>query len=132
MLPKMLPKCYNTGKKIRERHKNNYKLKFWTLCIPTRIALGLIVWFCSQIDQEYIEEIIAVLLLITSLFAVYRNAICIHDKTTWWSRKFEICIALSIFITSILALTKEIHTKWIAIILWIDVLWGSLNAIIHQ
>lgn len=119
--------CYNTGKKIRERHKHNYKLKFLTICIPIRIIIGIIIWFCSQINKE-LNDIIAGLLLIISLFAFYRNIICIQDKTTWWSRYLEIFITLSIFITSILALNKYINTKWIAIIIWIDVIIGILQA----
>lgn len=117
-------KCVNTGTKIRKRHIHNIKLKFWLLCIPLRIILGIIILFIDI-------KIVAPITLIAGIFSLLANLSCIKDPTKWWSISFEIVISLLLCLFSILVLAGILTNNWIiAAIIWFDVIIGALQALV--
>lgn len=125
--------CTNTGNVIRQRWGKYAKPVFYGICIPTRIFIGLIVWYVSQVNFEG-ELSIAILSLIFGVISCYSNFKCIDDKTTWWSRKVGLFFSLvfiafaAISITNIENPENEhinwMETKWLAVIIWIHLIWG--------
>lgn len=121
-------KCNNkSGYFNRNGYTEKQKLLIFSfMCVPFRIALGLIIWFVSQIDKEA-EQTIASLVLIFSLIGIINNFRCLQDKTVWWSRPFHLISSIAMFIVSSFVLDDKVDGKWLAILLWIDVSIGVLT-----
>ena len=99
---------------------------FYGICIPIRISLGLAVWFLAQKNSTW-AKIIASLTLIASVFSMVSNGRCLLDKTVWWNRKVHLFSAVVLAILSILALCGVIDTKYLALVIWLDLSWGFFD-----
>jgi len=130
--------CLNTGKVIRKRNKKFLKLKFWGLCIPIRIGLGLAIWYISQINKKA-DLTIAIIVTILALVAIYNNFRCLGDKTVWWSRYFELFVSVMLVVFGSLSIgfwnqrnndeNSKFDSKFLCIIIFIDVVVGIILGI---
>ena len=131
-------KCWNTGRVIRKRHKKFLNIKFWGICIPLRIGLGIAIWYISQINEKA-DLAMAILVTIGGLIGMYKNFICLCDKTAWWSRRFEFIISLMLVIFGSISIgfwlsdkRKSFHSKFLSIIIFIDVFVAIIMALINN
>ena len=103
---------------------------FYGVCIPVRICLGLAVWYLSQINETW-NKVIPIIVLLLAISGIYNNYTCLEDKTVWWNRKVHMFSNIGLILMSILSLSGVIKSKYIAIVLWLDVLWGFFDSLFH-
>jgi hypothetical protein len=95
---------------------------FYTICIFIRLLLSGIVYNFS--DNKYLQYS----LLFISLISIYSNYQKI-DENVWWNRHFHLLIGIILLIISYKIIKKEIkETKYLAYILYVDVIFGILDS----
>lgn len=115
---------------IRKKYNGKHNLAFGLGCIPTRILLGVAIWYISEINNDS-NKILASILFVVGLIGILFNVKSFGDNV-WWSRPFEILVCLSIVVLSILSLLEIIETKWIAVAIWIDAVVGVILKLIFR
>lgn len=125
-------KCQNKGGFFGSRNidvKTRIAL-FYSVCIPLRIGLGLLVWFLSQRSIQW-SKAIASLVLLFSIASIIVLSRCQDDPSVWWSRMYHLLSAVLLLFLSGLSLAEIIETRWIALLIWIDATWGFIHGSIH-
>lgn len=101
---------------------------FYGICLPLRICLGLAVWFLAQ---KY-SRVISILTLLLSIIAMILTGKGSMDQScVWWNRRVHFFSSMCLFVVSILSLTNIIEAKYIALVIWIDLLWGFVDSLFH-
>jgi len=117
------------------------RLLFLFGCVPFRILLGVALWLLLDDDipkpdadnTKLKDSIASIVLIICILSAFYlwvrsTDVYKMDGKTPiWWSRIVEFMVAFVVALLCALYLAREIEAKYIAIPIWIDVLFGLFN-----
>ena len=96
---------------------------YYLICIFLRLLIAGIVY--NFADNKIIQYII----LAFSIVAIYSNYNRINDNK-WWSSKFHLLVAILLVIVFIFVkLNKIQNTKYLAYLLYIDVIGGFLYSL---
>lgn len=98
---------------------------YYTICILLRLAIaGLVLQLKDKYFMPYIVGIISIYPIISLGF--YRK-----QDNQWWSNKFQLVIAIALFISCLLLILKvQLPTYVPALILFISVLGGVFQSLL--
>lgn len=104
---------------------------FFFVCIVIRLLLGSSIWVIPQLSKTA-SIITSTLILVFSLVSIWKLSMCLSvEQTVWWKRQFHLVTAIVLVIMSILSLAGQIEAKWMALVIWIDLIWGITHGIVH-
>jgi hypothetical protein len=127
-----MTKCLNNGSGFPKLGYTPTERKriFYGICIWVRVILGLIVWYNSF--NATFHKIVPYVTLLGGMVGIYSNFKGLGDKCIWWSRKFHLLSSCLVFIISVLSLFNKIDIKYVACVIWTDVLLGFLYSVLVQ
>ena len=105
----------------------NRKLIFYGVCIPTRLFIYTLVFFLR--NQVWLPYLIALFSLI-SIFNLSMSVFSTSPQPQWWSKEFQLFIALCILTVSVLVIFKKIPRYWIPLLLFVSLFGGILQSFI--
>lgn len=103
------------------------KYIYYGICVWVRFFLYLMVFFFR--DSKVMQIIVLILSFITTINLGYQY-FTLGVGTQWWSKQFILFMSFIIFSSSVLTLSKQIHSLWTPMLLFFSLAFGiyqSLN-----
>jgi hypothetical protein len=98
---------------------------YYTICILIRLAIAGLVLQLK--DKEFMPYLLAFI----SLFPIISLGFYANEDNQWWSNKFQLAIAIALFVASMLLIFKiNIPTYIPALILFISVFGGVFQSLL--
>lgn len=116
LLSKMLGKEVSAEERIKI---------YYFVCVYIRVAVAFFVLFFK--DSRWLHYI----LLFFSMVAIYNLYTNTNQEKQWWSKKFQLCVAVVLFIFSFLSVSKLLtfNTLVFPILLFISVFGGVFQSL---
>lgn len=122
--------CKTNADRLSNVTPYHRKLMFYCICIWVRILLGLLIWYNQKINQKIINlKYFKYLVLVGGCVGVYLNYINLSNKCVWWSRLFHLITSLVVVLLSILSIFGVVDIKYVAFVIWVDVLYGFTSSL---
>lgn len=110
----------------RENIYEDKKFLYYYVCIIVRFILFTLAFVFR--DYKYLPHIVFVLALISAInlsIGLYR------DNNQWWSKKFQLIIAVLLMITSVLLISRVISNDYlIPFLLYTSLIGGILQSLL--
>lgn len=91
------------------------------VCIPTRSLIILLAFYLARHDPKLLKYI----MILSSLLSIYQLFSHISELSQWWSKKFQLIMAILLFVFSLVDVEKTPY------ILLISLLGGVMQHILN-
>jgi len=117
---KVMSRWFDTTSKD---YPSNRKKVYYGICIWVRLILFTIVFYYRK--HKYMPYILALF----SSFSIYHYKDNIKNPgKQWWSKRFDLAIAVSLLISTVLVIMKKVDPVVMPVILFTSLLGGILQS----
>ncbi len=101
----------------------NRKKVYYEICIWVRLILYTLVFYYR--DYKYMPYIITIF----SIFTIMNlKDSVINPGKQWWSKRFDLAIAVSLLVCSVMVILGKLNTIYMPILLYVSLIGGVLQS----